>query len=78
MNFITYSGSYQSSLDIHHELAKNDFISSDIDVGGLNYAYIGKSCQDEALLKIAVEKCMWGKFYNSGQSRSAIEGILVH
>lgn len=21
---------------------------------------------------------MWGKFYNSGQSRSAIEGILVH
>jgi len=48
-------------------------------VGGLNFAYIGASCIDnQELLERAVDKCMWGKFYNSGQSRSSIEGILVH
>lgn len=50
-----------------------------MDVGGLNFAYIGASCIDnQELLERAVDKCMWGKFYNSGQSRSSIEGILVH
>lgn len=40
----------------------------------MNYAYIGEDCD----LEKAVEKVMWGVFYNSGQSRTSIEGILVH
>ena len=40
----------------------------------MNYAYIGEHCD----LELAVEKIMWGVFYNSGQSRTSVEGILVH
>jgi acyl-CoA reductase-like NAD-dependent aldehyde dehydrogenase len=42
-------------------------------------AYIGESCgKNEELLNLAVEKCMWGAFYNSGQSRTGLKAILVH
>lgn len=33
---------------------------------------------DDELIEKAVDKCMWGTFYNSGQSRSGIEAITVH
>jgi acyl-CoA reductase-like NAD-dependent aldehyde dehydrogenase len=72
-----FSGTYQSALDIYYELGQNDFIDCNLDLGGQNYAYIDNSCDDEHM-KDAVNQCLWGAFYNSGQSRASIEGILVH
>ena len=46
IEYLTYAGSYQSSLGLSAQLAENDFIQSDMDVGGLNFAYIGASCID--------------------------------
>jgi len=75
---VVFSGSYQSALDIYYELAQNDFIDCNLDLGGLNLAYIDESYSDEELLARAVEKCLWGAFYNSGQSRFSVASILVH
>jgi acyl-CoA reductase-like NAD-dependent aldehyde dehydrogenase len=59
---VVFSGTYNSALDIYLELAQNDFIENNMDIGGMNYAYIGEDCD----LEKAVEKVMWGVFYNSG------------
>ena len=75
---MVFSGSYQRALDIYYELAQNDFIDCNLDLGGLNLAYIDESYSDDELLAKAVEKCLWGAFYNSGESRTAVESILVH
>jgi acyl-CoA reductase-like NAD-dependent aldehyde dehydrogenase len=49
-----------------------------LNLGGHNIAYIDESFEDDKLMEMAVEKCLWGVFYNSGQSRTSVEGILVH
>ncbi len=43
-----------------------------MDLGGLNTAYIDRV--DESLLSLEsiAEKLMWGRFYNTGQSRNSI------
>ena len=69
VNYVAFSGTYQTALDVHFELGSNDFIDSSFDLGGLNFAYIDKTC-DEEMLARAAEKCLWGAFYNSGQSRT--------
>ena len=74
INYVVFSGTYDSAIDIYYELGQNDFIDCNLDLGGLDTAYIDPSCD----LEDAVEQCMWGVFYNSGQSRSSIESILVH
>jgi acyl-CoA reductase-like NAD-dependent aldehyde dehydrogenase len=40
-------------------------------------AYIDNACQGSHL-EAAADKLLWGVFYNTGQSRSSIESILVH
>lgn len=77
VNYVVFAGTYQSALDIYTELGQNDFIDCNFDLGGKNIAYVDNTCTDSALEK-AVEKCMWATFYNTGQSRSRIESILVH
>ena len=77
VNYVVFAGTYQSALDIYTELGQNDFIDCNFDLGGKNIAYIDNSCS-QAVLDRAIEKCMWGTFYNTGQSRSRIESILVH
>ena len=65
VNYIAFSGTYQSALDIYQELGTNDFIDCNLDLGGLNAAYIDETCTDKHL-EAAVEKCLWGVFYNTG------------
>ena len=46
---MTFAGSYDSALNIHYELASNDFIDCNLDIGGLNVAYIDESVQGDHL-----------------------------
>ena len=54
------------------ELARNDFISSNLDLGGFNICYIDEMSSDlsegekDAVLDRIAEKCLWSVFYNSG------------
>ena len=70
VNYVAFTGTYEVALDVYYELAQNDFIDCSLDLGGLNHAYVDESCEDK-LDKIA-EACLWGVFYNSGQSRNDI------
>lgn len=79
VNYVVFAGSYNSALDIHRELAHNDFIECNLDCGGMNIAYIGESLgNDDAVLDKALDEIMWAAFYNTGQSRHGVEQILVH
>jgi len=79
IDYLSFSGSYRSAMDVYHDLGKNDFIDFDLDLGGLNVAYIDESCsENEKLMDLAVEECIWGAFYNCGQSKNLLERILVH
>lgn len=49
INYVVFSGTYQSALDIYYELGQNDFIDCNLDLGGQNYAYIDNTCVDEHL-----------------------------
>ena len=76
VNYVAFTGTYEVALDVYYELAQNDFIDCSLDLGGLNHAYVDETCEDK-LDKIA-DACLWGVFYNSGQSRNDIQSILVH
>jgi acyl-CoA reductase-like NAD-dependent aldehyde dehydrogenase len=72
IDYLVFAGHYHSAVDITMELAKNDFIESNMDLGGFNVCYIDElsstldnSEKDKILDKI-IEKCLWGVFYNSG------------
>jgi acyl-CoA reductase-like NAD-dependent aldehyde dehydrogenase len=45
VQYVTFSGSYKSALEIHYELSSQDFIDCNLDTGGLNIAYIDESVQ---------------------------------
>eukprot|EP00356_Strombidium_inclinatum_P005896 CAMPEP_0170501090 /NCGR_PEP_ID=MMETSP0208-20121228/37173_1 /TAXON_ID=197538 /ORGANISM="Strombidium inclinatum, Strain S3" /LENGTH=78 /DNA_ID=CAMNT_0010779445 /DNA_START=354 /DNA_END=590 /DNA_ORIENTATION=- len=67
INYLSFSGSYESALDVYHELGKNDFIDFDLDLGGFNTAYVDARCgEDDKLMERAVQECIWGAFFNSG------------
>jgi len=84
IDYLVFSGNYGSALDISNDLAKNDFIASNIDLGGHNTAYIDEisssldNTERDKLLEKIVDKCLWGTYYNTGQSRNSIESIVVH
>jgi acyl-CoA reductase-like NAD-dependent aldehyde dehydrogenase len=61
---ISFSGQYSKGLEVYHEVGKANFIDCDLDIGGYNSAYIGKSMRDH--LDFVVEKVMWGTFHNCG------------
>ena len=44
IDYLSFSGSYESAIDVYQDLGKNDFIDFDLDLGGLNMAYIDESC----------------------------------
>lgn len=69
INYVTFSGTYESALDIFFELGKNDFIDCNMCIGSLNSAYIDESISEQDLLRAAKE-LVWAVFYNSGQSRN--------
>lgn len=72
MNYVVFTGHYESAIEITMELAKNDFISSNLDLGGFNVCYIDElnpdlsQAEKDALLDKIAEKCLWNVFYNSG------------
>ena len=43
-----------------------------MDLGGLNTAYIDDVDDSLMNLEKIAEKLMWGRFYNTGQSRNSI------
>lgn len=65
VNYVVFSGTYESALEIFYELGQNDFIDCNLYLGGLNTAYIDESLSDEDLRQ-AARACLWGVFYNSG------------
>ena len=65
VQYVTFDGCYESALNIHYELASNDFIDCNLDIGGLNVAYVDESVSGDHL-SAAVEQCLWGCFYNTG------------
>eukprot|EP00349_Pseudokeronopsis_sp_Brazil_P000969 CAMPEP_0202961582 /NCGR_PEP_ID=MMETSP1396-20130829/5644_1 /ASSEMBLY_ACC=CAM_ASM_000872 /TAXON_ID= /ORGANISM="Pseudokeronopsis sp., Strain Brazil" /LENGTH=112 /DNA_ID=CAMNT_0049681507 /DNA_START=519 /DNA_END=857 /DNA_ORIENTATION=- len=56
------------------EVAHNDFIDVQLDMGGKNQAYVAQ----DANFDQAVEEILKQSFYNSGQMRTAVQTIYLH
>lgn len=67
-------GSLESAHDVYLEVANNDFIDVQLDLGGKDAAYISPDYDPELTLQTLVK----GAFYNTGQSRNSIQRIYVH
>ncbi len=67
-------GSLESAHDVYTDVAENDFIDVQLDLGGKDGAYVAPDCDIELALQTLVK----GSYYNTGQSRNSIQRIFVH
>ena len=74
INYVVFMGSLESAHDVYKEVAQNDFIDVQLDLGGKDGAYIAPDCD----LDLALKELVKGVFYNTGQSRNSIQRIYVH
>ncbi|TNV79592.1 hypothetical protein FGO68_gene16974 [Halteria grandinella] len=74
INYVVFMGSLQSAHDVYTEVAQNDFIDVQLDLGGKDAAYVAGDCDVE----LTVQTLVKGAFYNTGQSRNSIQRIYVH
>lgn len=68
INYVVFMGSLESAHDVYQEVAQNDFIDVQLDLGGKDAAYIAP----DADIELALTTLVKGAFYNSGQSRNSI------
>ena len=74
VNYVVFMGSLKSAHDVYMEVANNDFIDVQLDLGGKDAAYVSPDCDIDLALTTLVK----GGFYNTGQSRNSIQRIYVH
>lgn len=67
-------GTLQSAKFIYSEVANNDFIDIQLDLGGKDAAYVDSNVDIDKTAQILLK----GAFYNTGQTRNTIERIYVH
>ena len=67
-------GSLQSAQDVYQQVAQNDFIDAQLDLGGKDAMYVDK----DADIGEAVNALLRGSFYNAGQSRNSIQRVFAH
>lgn len=67
-------GSLENARDVYEDVAENDFIDVQLDLGGKDGAYVAPDCDFDLTLQTLVK----GAFYNTGQSRNSIQRIFVH
>lgn len=67
-------GSLASAHDVYQEVAQNDFIDVQLDLGGKEAAFVAPDCD----IDIATDAILKAAFYNSGQSRNSIQRVYVH
>ncbi|MBL4830089.1 MAG: aldehyde dehydrogenase family protein [Aliivibrio sp.] len=73
INYVSFTGSVEGGKAIK-AATSNRIVTVGLDLGGKDSAYI----RHDANLEHAVESCIDGAYFNSGQSCSAIERIYVH
>ena len=74
INYVVFMGSLESAHDVYTDVAENDFIDVQLDLGGNDGAYVAPDADIELTLQTLIK----GAFYNSGQSRNSIQRIYVH
>lgn len=55
-------GSLESAHDVYTEVANNDFIDVQLDLGGKEAAYVDEDCN----VDLAITELLRGAFYNTG------------
>ncbi len=73
ISYVSFTGSVEGGKAIK-AATSNRIVTVGLDLGGKDSAYI----RHDANLEHAVESCIDGAYFNSGQSCSAIERIYVH
>ena len=74
IEYVAFMGTPESAKNVYQEVAHNDFIDVCLDVGGKNSMYV----TEDADLKKIVPGIVRMVFYNSGQSRDAVERLYAH
>ena len=74
INYVVFMGSLESAQYVYTEVAHNDFIDVQLDLGGKEAAYVDPDCD----VDLAIKRLLEGAFYNTGQTRNSIERIYVH
>ena len=62
INYVVFMGSLESAHDVYKEVAQNDFIDVELDLGGKDGAYIASDCD----LDLSLKELVKGVFYNTG------------
>lgn len=68
INYVVFMGSLESAADVYTDVAENDFIDVQLDLGGKDGAYVAPDCD----LDLALQTLVKGSYYNTGQSRNSI------
>jgi acyl-CoA reductase-like NAD-dependent aldehyde dehydrogenase len=74
INYVVFMGSLESAHDVYIDVAANDFIDVQLDLGGKDGAYVAP----DADMDLALQTLLKGSYYNTGQSRNTIQRIYVH
>eukprot|EP00347_Sterkiella_histriomuscorum_P004449 403360417 len=73
INYVVFMGSLGSAHDVYMEVAKNDFIDVQLDLGGKEAAFVAEDADQDN----AIEMLLKASFYNTGQSRNSMQRIFV-
>jgi acyl-CoA reductase-like NAD-dependent aldehyde dehydrogenase len=68
INYVVFMGSLESAHDVYTDVAENDFIDVQLDLGGNDGAYVAP----DADIELSLQTLIKGAYYNSGQSRNSI------
>jgi acyl-CoA reductase-like NAD-dependent aldehyde dehydrogenase len=74
ISYVVFMGSLENARDVYEDVAENDFIDVQLDLGGKDGAYVAPDCDFDLTLQTLVK----GAYYNTGQSRNSIQRIFVH
>ena len=66
-------GSIENAHYVYQEVAKNDFIDVQLDLGGKAASFVA----EDADVNNAIDVIMRSAFYNSGQSRTSTQRVYV-
>ena len=62
INYVVFMGSLDSAKDVYTDVAENDFIDVQLDLGGNDGAYVAPDADIELTLQTLIK----GAYYNSG------------
>ena len=74
IKYVVFVGTLESADDVYREVASNDFIDVQLDLGGKEAGYV----HSDADIDRASQSLLKASFYNNGQSRNSIQRIYVH